>query len=68
MKCGEQVQIEKMCEDAKCVVDQGYIGVKEYTIWAGGRRISVTRFTEEAAWEDAYDRLMDKKPMLEDWK
>ena len=57
-------QVLALADDAYCEVHRGYVGNMTYTIKGKNRRLSLTRFTEEKAWQCAHDRLAGKEPML----
>lgn len=57
-------QVLALADDAYCETYRGYVGNMSYTIKGKDRRLSLTRFTEEKAWNCALDRLTGKQPML----
>lgn len=60
--------VKGLAEDAYCRTDCSYGGNKDYTILGKNRRLSLTRFTEEKAWQEAFERLTGKQPMLGELK
>lgn len=57
-------KLKELAEDAYVRVDRGYIGVETYTVQGKGRRLSLTRFTEDKAIQEAVERLEGRLPML----
>lgn len=56
--------VKGLAGDAYCKSDRGYVGSMDYTIMGKNRRLSLTRFDEEKAWQEALERLTGKLPML----
>lgn len=49
--------------DAKLSYSTTYLGNMSYTVISGTQRLSVTRFSENAAWNDAWERISNLRPM-----
>jgi hypothetical protein len=60
--------VKELAEDAYCRTDRSYGGSMDYTILGKNRRLSLTRFTEEKAWQETLERLTGELPMLGDLK
>lgn len=60
--------VKGLADDACCRDNCSYGGNKDYTIMGKNRRLSLTRFDEEKAWQEALDRLTGKLPMLGELK
>jgi hypothetical protein len=71
MKSEIEIKVQRLCDTSHCLheISRGGCSIHQYTILDGsGKRLSVTRPSEEKAWEDAFDRLTDVKPKLEEWQ